>query len=415
MVSLLSSRIMNAEAKANSKYRPLTAANVLGEWGQLRGAKKRDASTSTSNGSGSGSGYSADRSESPPDSLSSMQHSTTTTYESLVKKRKTEVDTFQAFNVKNDLAKAGVQCLPGLRSRALPRGSVDMSRVKLVLSSKDNPYLGDQCEPGHGNGNGNGHGHTTRIHSSEDYSDLFKATQQFYTSDQSIPAFSEEGTSTLGSDSTSNSISTSPSDSESESVDFQHKDEKNMVGDMIMSMNYDTSSNVYCNHITKHLNPSNTLTLCNALFYDSPRLIVDCHHSLTIIHSNAAFSQLTGLSSDKVIGKSVQSIFDTDATDSDMSMNMNVQGGGGGDSGKILTLRDNDASSFAFTVTPVVNNARISHYVIDFSEVASNATGTGTGSATVNATTAGTGTATVNPKAESCKQPPVPFRVNVVG
>jgi hypothetical protein len=196
---------MNAEAKANincraNSYRPLTA-HVIGEW--QRRAKKRV------------SGYTADRSEgeSPPASLYSVDKESgqkemrARQVESLAKRRKIEESNFQAFNVKNDLAKAGIHSLPGTRSHPLPRGSVDMDKVQLVKSSKETPYVGDQTVSNDVKGNRTPDWHLQ--HRIEDYSDLYKQVHHFYTSKHQIPTPSEEaGTKSERSSSISSNSST---------------------------------------------------------------------------------------------------------------------------------------------------------------------------------------------------------------
>jgi len=56
--------------------------------------------------------------------------------EDQAKRRKSEELNYQAFNLRNDLATAGVQCVPNLigRSRSRLHGPVNMDKVKLVAS-----------------------------------------------------------------------------------------------------------------------------------------------------------------------------------------------------------------------------------------------------------------------------------------
>lgn len=254
MVSPLSSRIMNAEAKANingrSKYRPLTANNVIGEW-QIRGRKRV-------------SGYTADRSESPPASLYCIdkeigpKEMRARQVENLAKRRKTEEANFQAFNVKHDLAKAGVQSLPGLRSRALPRGSVNMDNVTLVCVSKESPYPGDEfvddeddtkrtCQP-------------QLQHGVEEYLELLKQAQHFYTSKEYIPTRSEEAAANSRS-STVSSDGTTDNPSDSDSI-FAYEIPTKLI-DVINSEDK-SDADIHYGYITKSMNHS-TDTLENAL------------------------------------------------------------------------------------------------------------------------------------------------------
>lgn len=79
------------------------------------------------------SGYTADG-ESRSQSVNAEKQLRADQVEAHAKKRKIEEKNFQAFNVKNDLAKAGIEYSP--RSRALPVGTIDMSKVELIMSSK---------------------------------------------------------------------------------------------------------------------------------------------------------------------------------------------------------------------------------------------------------------------------------------
>ncbi len=120
MVSPLSSRIINLEAKVKIKKRIKEPDNSNFPW-QLESRKKRI------------SGYTADG-EGVLHEVSSEKRLNAEKVEANAKRRRTEEKNFQAHNVQNDLAAAGKVYIP--RSRALPLGTVDMSRVELVTSSK---------------------------------------------------------------------------------------------------------------------------------------------------------------------------------------------------------------------------------------------------------------------------------------
>ena len=205
MVSPLSSRMMNAEAKANgaNSYarRPLTA-NVIEEW--KKKAKKRV------------SGYWADRSdqESPPMTANSLDKEfRAKQVEIHAKRRRLEESSFQAHNARNDLKKAGISCPPGLfgRSRALLLGSVDMSKVNLVVVSNDQIVSGKtedkqpQVEVVKTTEQG--------LASFEEYSKLLSSSQQYYTTKGRIPTPSEEEPEERFSDTTGTNSTETNSDS----------------------------------------------------------------------------------------------------------------------------------------------------------------------------------------------------------
>lgn len=175
MVSPLSSRVLNAEAIANiggsSAYarRPFFRE----EWQHPVKTKKRI------------SGYSADRSdqESPPCSECSLGKETRANQvEQGAKRRRTEKVDFQAFHARNDLAEAGVNCLPG--------GSIETDRVGLIVVSRNNPYVNDlqvaHCQD-HAVEDANNYESTHM-----DYMQLLSCAQHFYTSNRPIPTPSEE-------------------------------------------------------------------------------------------------------------------------------------------------------------------------------------------------------------------------------
>lgn len=186
MVSPLSSRILNAEAKANIKggntcYRPLLSKSVMESWQRQR---KRGIS-----------GYSADRdTASSPLSVqcSFKKQMRTNIVEAQAKRRRTEELNYQAFNVKNDLSTAGVSSLPFLgRQKALPPGSVDMSRVELIIATKDSPYYsGGYCADDERIEQGAQSNQRQELDNFQNYTALLDSCQSFYTG--KIPTPSEE-------------------------------------------------------------------------------------------------------------------------------------------------------------------------------------------------------------------------------
>ncbi len=296
MVSPLSSRIMNAEAKANingaSKYRPLTA-NVIGEW--QRRAQKRV------------SGYTADRSEgeSPPASLYSLdkemgaKEMRAQQVESLAKRRRTEEANFQAFNVKNDLSKAGLN-LPVLRSRALLRGSVNMDSVKLIRVTKESPHsLEELLDPQPALTCSSARDRLQHDIEEHDYSDLLKQAQQFYTSKGYIPTPSEEALSNDRSSTISSSGTPSPPEdcsSDTESIGCTQKipiklatiEEEKDTDDHESEDNHD-----YYSYITRAMDCCARETLEDAIVsYDSARLVLSSVYCLSFSQKSFAISYM---------------------------------------------------------------------------------------------------------------------------
>jgi len=252
MVSPLSSRILNAEAKANMAgssvyaYRPL-----IEEWQHRAKTKKRV------------SGYSADGSEqeSPPSSECSFGKETRANQvEHEAKRRRTEEADFQAFHARNDLAKAGVNFLPGLigRSRALTHGSIEMDRAGLVVVSRNTPYVNDiqavHCED-HVVEDENNYESTHM-----DYVQLLSCAQHFYTSKRPIPTPSEEAANESGSNTTGSTTPTDYSASECDPIEILPKP-LNDAQDDFGSVSED---DICC--INSSLRPI-TLTLENALLH----------------------------------------------------------------------------------------------------------------------------------------------------
>ena len=216
MVSPLSSRILNAEAKANINgsstyaHMPLTA-NVIEDWQRRANAKKRV------------SGYSADRSDhgSLLTGVSSLDSKAirANQIEQHAKRRRTEEASFQAFNARNDLAKAEVQCLHGLigTSRALPHGSVNMDRVKLVVVSRDKPYNYESDLEGDIQGDVEVVEKNNNVSLYEDYIQLLCCSQHFYTIEGRIPTPSEEASRNLESVSNTTMTTNTPTECSSDS------------------------------------------------------------------------------------------------------------------------------------------------------------------------------------------------------
>ena len=210
MVSPLSSRILNLEAKAKINREiihaplPPTAGRT---WIRSNSKSKRV------------SGYSADReSASVSVPIQYEKQKRVDQVEAQAKRRKIDELNFQAANVREDLKESGIQCRPGLfgRSRALPIGSVDMSTVKLIVRSKGQPCheaVSRKLPP-------------DEVPSTETYSDLLIACQSFYKTNGPInfaavnaDGYHDRAPSTTSTITTGESISpTSDGDSDSDDI-----------------------------------------------------------------------------------------------------------------------------------------------------------------------------------------------------
>ncbi len=191
MVSPLSSRILNAEAKANINgrnsipYRPLHV-NVVKS---LQMQRKRGVS-----------GYSADHdistsgspigSESPTStsgiSLNMHKEQRANHVEAQARRKRIAELNYQAFNVKSDLSKAGISSLPFIgRQKALPPGSVDMSTTELIIATKDSPYYhgtveGEDANSPQTQGQLVEANDLSTATTAQDYSSMITSCQHFY-------------------------------------------------------------------------------------------------------------------------------------------------------------------------------------------------------------------------------------------
>ena len=206
MVSPLSSRIFNLEAKAkikSSTASSVSSGSVKIPW-HIENRRKRI------------SGYTADG-ESRSQSVNAEKQLRADLVEATAKKRKIEEINFQAYNVKNDLAKARIEYSP--RSRALPVGTIDMSKVELIMSSKYNPE--NRKDTG------------VVEYNFDTLTSMICATRNFYNgprkkfrSSQTVPEKKADSV-TSSTTMTTSSPSESPFDSESE-------DEKTSMNDIIL-------------------------------------------------------------------------------------------------------------------------------------------------------------------------------------
>jgi hypothetical protein len=288
MVSPLSSRIYNLEAKARIKnFKHLSKIPEATLPWQIENRTKRI------------SGYIADR-ESPSVVVNAEKQNRADMTEAHAKKRKNEELNFQAYNVKNDLASAGVDFVP--RSKALPEGSIDMSGVTHIMSSQYTESETDKCES-------NPDLCKTSYELSTDYCNLVEASKVFYNTNvkrkKIVPKFPKNVSKALSftsstTNGTSTSLSSSPCLSEAEDGSTQSQfvlpkiiEDPPQHSDDTM-LGFLSSANDNFTTLEEALNSSNTA-----------RLIVESKEPYRIIHSNASFSQLCGAPSNLVSGTSL--------------------------------------------------------------------------------------------------------------
>lgn len=330
MVSPLSSRILNAEAKANIKggntcYRPLLSQSVMESWERQR---KRGIS-----------GYSADRERDTASSPLSVQCSfqkqmRTNIVEAQAKRRRTEELNYQAFNVKNDLSTAGVSSLPFLgRQKALPPGSVDMSRVELIIATKDSPYYSngycaddDQTEQGACAP----FNQRQELDNFQNYTALLDSCQSFYTGKIPTPsayAAIENKMEAQTSDS-ADSRNTGSSPSSISSEDGQDVDLLQLPAKLVEENDASVTSNsdyddtahqkdekaALFDFITSPVNlDKRALTLEEALITSNPaRVVVESSKSMIVVHTTASFCRLTGVSSEHVVDDHLANLIQPD-------------------------------------------------------------------------------------------------------
>lgn len=201
MVSPLSSRIYNLEAKVkikNCKLLQTNNQNLHVPW-QIESRTKRI------------SGYTADR-ESEEEQVNEQKQHRSEQVEAEAKKRKVEELSFQAHNVKNDLANAGVESFVP-KSKAFPKGSIDMSNVELIMSSQYSSVKAQKtdCE------------FNQIFLFPEDlkstYIEMVEASKEFYKAQGKIQkkvAFPKASSITSSTTNYTTSLSSSPCDSDSE-------------------------------------------------------------------------------------------------------------------------------------------------------------------------------------------------------
>jgi len=291
MVSPLSSRILNLEAKAKIKnFRP--PQTVKQPW-QIKNRKKRL------------SGYLADkeRSLSPSQFVNARKQMRADQVKSNAKRKKTGELNFQAHNARQYLSDAGVDFTPGPRTPA--HDSIDLSNVELVIVSKEKPYAPKACRNS-----------DQSLGSTSDYSSLINMCKGFYDVGGSnrkivplhmaVPKSYVSNHYGTNSDTTGyTSICSSPvdSDSDAENEETHTSDICQVRVDYIEVKCLPSAQNILQSHDEK------ILSLDDALQgFDDARLIVTSEAPHVIIHVNGPFSRLTTVPSEKMRGQPLMKI-----------------------------------------------------------------------------------------------------------
>jgi hypothetical protein len=315
MVSPLSSRIINLEAKAKIKkdYKASRFNASKLPW-QLESRRQRI------------SGYTADR-EGSTQVVTTEKQIRANLVEASAKKRKIEELNFQAHNVKKDLANADMTYAP--RSRALPAGVIDMSNVELVMASK---YVSDidpnidliNYQDSNSDTDNSSSGasscsyiSTTSLENISSYMSLIEEARSFYKGGpkqkrhRTMKRFTNNTTTHGSSTSTGTGTSTDPSTTNSMCSSTTSLSSASTSS--FLSPGLEEKVEVYKRNSTIHkilyTPESNEISLDNALIScDTARLIIDPEEPHNIIHANASFSRLSGIPSDQLVNESLSNI-----------------------------------------------------------------------------------------------------------
>jgi hypothetical protein len=305
MVSPLSSRIINLEAKAKIKndYKaPRFSASKL-PW-QLESRRQRI------------SGYTADR-EGSTQVVTTEKQIRANQVEASAKKRKVEELNFQAHNVKKDLANADMTYAP--RSRALPAGAIDMSNVELVMASKYvsdiDPNMELTNDQNSGSDNSSGTSSCSYVSASSlenisSYMSLIEEARSFY---KGGPKQKRHRTMQSFTNTTRSSTSTSTGPSTTTSLSSSTTSLSSASTSSFLSPGMEEKVEVYRRNSTIHkilyTPETNEISLDNALIScETARLIIDPEEPHNIIHANASFSRLSGIPSDQLVNESLSNI-----------------------------------------------------------------------------------------------------------
>lgn len=286
MVSELSTRLLNLETKAGSaNYTQFAKNNQISRqvWRQLAQAKRV-------------SGYSANKESVHSNSaITSVEKEKRANLIGLAsKKRKRDELHYQTASTRYTVTEGGHLCKHGLlgSSRALPHEDIDTKKTKLITVSKDNPYEEKTKK--------------VDVYDPSIYAEMVQSSKQFYSlsgrglsNDRRNAAQGREE----GSNATNSTIFSKLSDPKSDdgtTYEIPARFEDSNQNDDIDHSESD---------VLKDANAKNQLTVEEAFNgQGSARLITKSEQPYIILHANAAFSRLSGIPSNKLVGHQLNSI-----------------------------------------------------------------------------------------------------------
>mmetsp|Transcript_12090 Transcript_12090/g.17187 ORF Transcript_12090/g.17187 Transcript_12090/m.17187 type:complete len:432 (+) Transcript_12090:233-1528(+) len=315
MVSSLSSRLLATQAKVLSSAASTSSkANSSSDY--------NDGRTEKSTGL---SGYSADMEtsrpsidilrqppSSPPGHINLNYGSRRpTSPENQAKRQKLQEKEYEASNVRADLKKAGM-AYPSItvgRSRVIPLGKVDMSKVELVHSKnvESSPFLTEALPKSY----------TTYFASNIGFASCKFASQTM----EAYRSRSDRQDNASEVASTASNSSLTLSDNESDDNSSPEVSINPRLDDAVMT-NLDEKSDYSSIKDPHQASCGPSFSIEEALTpLSEPRLVTLSSKPYTVVHVNAAFTRMTGMKSDCVIGNSLWKILAPSPSDTTPTTN----------------------------------------------------------------------------------------------
>jgi len=355
MVSPLSTRLFNLEATASSMNYPQFAKNNQMSrqgWHQLAHAKRKRLS-----------GYSADKeSVHSKSAITSVEKEKRANLIGLAsKKRKKDELHYQAVSARSTLAQGGYLYKRSLlgTSRALLHEGIDMKATKLITVSKDNPYE-EKSEK-------------VNAYDLSIYSEMVQSSKQFYSLNGN--RLSNDRKNTIqgqeeGRNATNSTISSKLSGTESDDGTtyeipprFEDDNQNDNTEDYDIMKDAINHSAVCSTSLEEAFNTQ-----------DSARLLTKPERPYTILHANAAFSQLSGVASNKIIGHQFNTIMNAVTLPSKLSQHPASKNFVG-----VLLKKHADSkcsetstdSSYGLKISKVYSGTRMTHLSIGIEKMSS--------------------------------------------
>jgi len=355
MVSPLSTRLFNLEAKASSINLPPFAKLKRQEWQKLARVKRI-------------SGYSADKESARSSGIYSMEKQMRANIVGMTaKKRKIDELHYQAATARSTLGRGDNSSTRSQTRRpsALPHGSIDTNAVKLITVSRNNPYT--QEIPAKNEDEFDLSIYSEMVQSCKQFYNIHGLTPLINDTKNSIPNQEESIISCDATDSTKSNIS-SDTDSDDGTLvgiparfeDYNQKDDSKYECEEVDNFEKNALKDAI------HLSAVCSSSLEEAFAtQSSARLITGPKQPYMILHANAAFSQLSGISSDNLIGRPLNKIMSVPKTPSKLSTKDSV----------LVSLKDIEstnlpkASISALTcemkTAKVYSGTKMTHFSID--------------------------------------------------